>query len=161
MPSPLQLLQRIILRGEEEAPRLLELLQHVRSRKPAIQDTNAWNRVTIPDEMASNLRNSDVRTHLFVNPKTQRAVGAYQLDSKGSIPYLLSDQPGLGSHLLEDAYFVAPQKPLSLHAIPGSEGFYRKQPGWVESQEEGISKFTRKAKGGLVQMKECGCGKAR
>ena len=154
MPSPLQALQRIILRGADEAPRLLEMLQHIRSRRPSITDTNEWNKVTLPDEMALNMKHDDVRTHVFIDSTTGRAVGAYQLDAKQSLPYLLSDQRGLGGHLLEDAYFVAPKKPLSLHSIPGSEGFYRKQPGWIESQEEGISKFIKKAQGGLVRMRE-------
>lgn len=156
MPSPLELLRRVIMTSRD-MPDFLEAFNHIRRRSPNVSQTNEWNKVTLPDEMASNMQHPDVRTHVFFDADG-RAQGAYQLDSRAQVPYLLSDMPGLGAHLLDDAYFVAPQKPLSLHAIPGSEGFYRKQPGWVESQEDGISKFTKKAHGGLVQMKECSCG---
>lgn len=156
MSGPLEALKRVIMYAKD-MPDFLKAMEHIRGRRPDINNTNEWNKVSLPDEMASNMQHPDVRTHVFFDDRG-RAQGAYQLDGRAQIPYLLSDMPGLGSHLLDDAHFVSPQKPLSLHAIPGSEGFYRKQPGWVETQEDGISKFIKKAKGGLVQMKECNCG---
>lgn len=135
----------------KDMPDFLRATQHIRERKPPIGNTNEWNRVTLPDEMASNMQHPDVRTHVFID-KDGRAKGAYQLDGRAQLPYLLSDMPGLGSSLLDDAVFMSPQSSLSLHAIPGSEGFYRKQPGWVESQEDGISKFTKQLRGGLDQV---------
>lgn len=72
---------------------------------------------------------------------------AYQLSPRENgtyLPYIYSTERGLGTSALEDAYQSAPKKPVSLFATPESVGFYRKQPGWVESSEDGISKFTRK-----------------
>ena len=72
---------------------------------------------------------------------------AYQLSPRQDstyLPYIVSTEKGLGSAALEDAYQSAPKKPVHLYATPESVGFYRKQPGWVESTEDGISKFTRK-----------------
>jgi hypothetical protein len=114
------------------------------------------------NEAARNAEEQGVRTHLFKDPQG-RAAGLYQLQKSRAggteIPYFVSDVPGLGKAMLEDAYFMAPEKPVSLYAIPGSEDFYRKFPEWVENNSDGISKFIRKAKGGLVQMKECSCRK--
>jgi predicted GNAT family N-acyltransferase len=76
------------------------------------------------------------------------------------LSYLLSNQPGLGTQLLEDAYKAAkqlqPDRRVRLNAIPGSEEFYRKQRqyGWNEGVQEGMPVFIRKAQGGLAQVKD-------
>lgn len=156
MSGALTLLKRILM-YQKNLPELRDSMKHIAGRKPVGGSEQDWNRVTMANELMRNAEDSpNVRTHVF-NDRDGNAKGAYQLqhDENGTyLPYMMSDLPGLGREMLEDAYFLAPQKPLSLYAIPGSEGFYRKQPGWVESQEDGISKFSRKAQGGLIQMRK-------
>ena len=80
-------------------------------------------------------------------------VAAYQLEDRPDgtmLSYLLSLKKGSGSSTLEDAYQAAQKKPVYLHAVPGSEDFYRKQPGWVELDDNGIPKFIRKRTGGII-----------
>lgn len=147
-----------VLAYAEDVPQLRELLQHITSRRPSIGDTNEWNRVTMANELLRNAEEPGVRTHVFKD-STGKGVGAYQLQ-KGKdgteVPYFFSDMPGLGAEMLDDAHFLSPTKPTNLYAIPGSEGFYRKQ-GWAEDQSDGISRFQKKKNGGLVQMKGCKC----
>jgi len=159
--SALAELKRLVAYANQ-VPELREMFKHITSRRPPVGDTNEWNRVTMANELLRNAEEPGVRTHVFNDPQG-RAMGAYQLKAdKGAtdIPYFLSDVPGLGTEMLEDAYFLSPTRPTKLTAIPGSEGFYRKQKGWVENQDDGISRFQKKKKGGLIQMKECNCGQS-
>ena len=111
----------------------------------------------IMNELLSNAGEEDVTTHLFRNPEGVARAG-FQLsprDDRTYIPYMFSLDSGLGHQALEDAYRTSTQKPVFLYSTdePKTLEFYRKQPGWVESNEDGVSKFTRKAKGGLIQMR--------
>lgn len=111
----------------------------------------------IMNELLSNAGEPDVTTHLFRNPEGVARAG-FQLsprDDRTYIPYMFSLDPGLGHQTLEDAYRISPQKPVFLYSTnePNTLEFYRKQPGWIESNEDGVSKFTRKAQGGLIQMR--------
>lgn len=156
--SALSQLKRLIAYAED-VPQLRELLHHITSRRPPVSDTNEWNKVTMANELLRNAEEPGVRTHVF-RDSSGKGVGAYQLQAgQGSteVPYFFSDLPGLGREMLDDAHFMSPTKPTSLYSIPGSEGFYRKQ-GWIENQDDGISKFQKHARGGLVRMKECNCG---
>lgn len=119
---------------------------------------NEFNRRMISSEMQQKLDSTP--TMAFYRPDDTLA-GAYQLDPTKwgtELAYLLSNQPGLGKQLLEDAYRSAkqlqPDKRVVLNAIPGSEGFYRKQIplGWSEGVREGTPIFIRKASGGLAQV---------
>lgn len=148
MPSPLELLKRVILSGEENLPQLKSALQHIMSRQVDPTRPNDWNRVIMANEMPEALQFPDIKTHLFLDSQG-RAQGAYQLSDKGGILHLLSDQPGLGKHLLEDAYRNSPSKPVSLYSLPESRGFYEKQPGWIESSNPG--EFIKKASGGRIR----------
>lgn len=80
-------------------------------------------------------------------------VAAYQLEDRPDgtmLSYLLSLRKGSGSSALEDAYQAAQKKPVYLHAVPGSEDFYRKQSAWTEVDDNGIPKFIRKRTGGII-----------
>lgn len=116
----------------------------------------------ISTEMLRNIEDDpQALTHVFHDQNL--AKGAYQLSPRESsmyIPYIVSYEKGLGGPMLEDAYQnakqMAPDLPVYLYATPESRDFYARQPNWVESNEDGISKFQRKARGGLVQMCQCG-----
>ena len=154
-------LKRVIAYAEQ-VPELRAMLQHLTSKRPPIGNTQEWNRVTMANELLRNAEEPGVRTHAFID-KDGNAQGAYQLKANGErteVPYFLSNQKGLGTELMQDAEFLSPTKQMELYAIPGSEGFYRKQKGWVENQDDGISKFQKKARGGLIQYSErCNCGR--
>ena len=80
-------------------------------------------------------------------------VAAYQLGERPDgtmLSYLLSLEKGSGASALEDAYQAATKKPVYLHAVPGSEDFYRRQKAWTELDDNGIPKFIRKKDGGLI-----------
>ena len=80
-------------------------------------------------------------------------VAAYQLGERPDgtmLSYLLSLEKGSGASALEDAYQAAMKKPVYLHAVPGSEDFYRRQKAWTEVDDNGIPKFIRKKSGGLI-----------
>lgn len=156
MPSPLELLRRVILSGTESLPQLKSALAHITEQQARAVKPNELNRQIVANEMRDYLKYPDVQTHLFLD-KDGKARGAYQVTQNGEIPYLLSDQQGLGSQLLEDAYQHSPFRPVSVYSLPESMGFYRKQPGWLEDPTE--PRFIRKRSGGLVQLKECSCGK--
>ena len=161
MPSPLDLLKRLIATsGRTDINALRDLFEsHVRPRSATPIDHQI-----IANELLRNAEEPDVITHAFY-AQNSPAKGAYQLAERRDgtyIPYMVAFDKGMGSLMLEDAYNNAkklyPQDPVFLYATPESKGFYRKQPNWVESEYEGIPKFERKAKGGLIQMKECSCG---
>lgn len=120
---------------------------------------NEFNRRMIATEMQKKL--DEVPTTAFYRSDNSLA-GAYQLSPDKwdtDLSYLLSNQPGLGTQLLEDAYRAAkqlqPDRRVRLNAIPGSEEFYRKQRqyGWNEGVQEGMPVFIRKAQGGLAQAR--------
>lgn len=150
----LQALRRVIHAPGDQAAR--EAL-HIPPGS-TILDNNDFNRRIISTEMQQKLEKTP--TTAFYRPDNTLA-GAYQLDPGKwgtDLAYLLSNEPGLGTQLLEDAYRSAkqlqPDKRVVLNAIPGSEGFYRKQQprGWVEGVGEGVPIFIRKAQGGLAQF---------
>lgn len=139
-------------------PAMREALHFPPMRHEGRLGDNDFNRRVIASEMQRELDN--VPTTAFYRPDNTLA-GAYQLDPGKwgtELSYLLSNQPGLGAQLLEDAYRTAkqvnPERRVALSAIPGSEGFYRKQAplGWFEGERDGIPFFVRKAQGGLAQI---------
>lgn len=151
----LQALRRVIHAPGDQAAR--EAF-HVPPGSP-IRDDNDFNRRIVSTEMQQKLESTP--TTAFYRPDNSLA-GAYQLDPGKwgtELSYLLSNEPGLGKQLLEEAYRSAkqlqPDKRVVLNAIPGSEGFYRKQIplGWTEGVREGTPIFIRKAKGGLAQFR--------
>lgn len=104
------------------------------------------------------ISNADDPTTVFFSPSGE-TLAAYQLSARPEgtyLPNLVSYEKGRGKEALEHAYQSAQKRPVHLYAIPGSEGFYRKQPGWEESLEEGVSKFTRKAEGGRAMANKQG-----
>lgn len=139
--SPLQALRKLLT--QEKAREAL--YAKVAPRVPQLSQDHQF----ITHEM---LHSNEPLT-VFTHPNQQEAVAAYQMaprDNGTYLSHMVSFEKGLGSSALEDAYLSAPKKPVYLYSLPGTEGFYRKQPGWVESTEDGISKFTRKAQGGLT-----------
>lgn len=150
----LQSLRRVVHPPGDQAAR--EAL-YIAPGTPVLND-NDFNRRVISSEMQQKLEG--VPTTAFYRPDNSLA-GAYQLDPGKwgtELSYLLSNEPGLGRQLLEEAYRSAkqlqPDKRVVLNAIPGSEGFYRKQIplGWSEGVREGTPIFIRKAQGGLTQV---------
>ena len=173
--GPLQMLQKLLSRRKPEvsleelsalrrvihpvgAPEARSALNiPVMKHEQALSD-NDFNRRMISTEMQQ--KTEEAPTTAFYGPNSTLA-GAYQLDPGKwgtEISYLLSNQPGLGKQLLEDAYRAAkqvnPDKRVVLSAIPGSEGFYRKQIpyGWAEGSRDGVPIFIRRARGGLAQI---------
>ena len=154
----LQALRRVIHPPGDPAAR--EALHVPPMRQESSLLPNDFNRRMISTEMQQKL--DQVPTTAFYRPDNSLA-GAYQLEPgkwDTDLSYLLSNQPGLGTQLLEDAYRAAkqlqPDKRVRLNAIPGSEEFYRKQAplGWSEGVQEGMPVFIRRARGGLAQVKD-------
>lgn len=156
----LSTLQRRIFNGPADALELGDAIQHIRKRPNTHADAKAreieFNRKAMADQLFSDAeKHQDLYTQTFLDAKGN-AVAAYQTrrqPGKGtSINYLLSDQPGLGAEMLEEAYRFASERPVSLHALPGTEDYYRRFPQWKEDRSEGVSKFIRQAKGGLARI---------
>jgi len=148
-------LRRMII-GSKDLDELRRALAHITSRRPSIDDDNEWRKVIMANELVANAETPGVRTHMFVDD-TGKAQGAYQLSGAKDgtyLPYMVADQKGLGTELLDDAQFLTPTQLLELYAIPGSDGFYRKRPGWREDQTDGISRFRYQKPGGLTQMRK-------
>lgn len=129
--------QRVVI---EEDPKLRE---------------NEFNKKALIDQLYRDAeQHKDLYTQAFLDDKGN-AVGLYQTrrqPGKGtSLNYMISDQPGLGTEMLEEVYRFAPERPVTLHALPGTEDFYRRFPEWEEDRSEGVSKFIRKAGGGIVR----------
>ena len=153
----LKMLKRIT--GEQASLQDLRdlLYQHVKPRA-----TGSADQKIIANELFSNLEEPGAQTHMFSRDGLS-ANAAYQLSPREQgtyLPYLLSTEKGLGHQALEDAYQQAkkqwPEKPVFLYSTPHAEDFYDRQipQGWIKSSEDGIPKYERKARGGLVQMKE-------
>ena len=145
----LQLIARTLSPGSQEAREALHMPPLPRAQAKQLTP-NDFNRRVIASEMFGE---ADISPTTLLSTPEGRLAAAYQMsqDPSGtSLHYLLSHLPGAGSQALEHAYQSAPTRPVTLHAIPGSEGFYRKQPGWEEVVEDGISKFIRRKQGGLV-----------
>lgn len=136
----LSLLKRAI-HPSEEYQAVRELIHPlVAPRSPVSLD-----RRTLLNELMSNSElDPSTLTHVFSGDKPKAAYQLSPREDSTYLPYIVSMEKGLGGEALEDAYQKAPKKPLYLYSTPESVGFYRKQPGWVESTEDGISKFTRK-----------------
>lgn len=129
--------QRVVI---EEDPKLRE---------------NEFNKKALIDQLYRDAEeHKDLYTQAFLDDNGN-AVALYQTRRKPgkgtSLNYMVSDQPGLGTEMLEEVYRFAPEKPVTLHALPGTEGFYRRFPEWEEDRSEGVSKFIRKAGGGIVR----------
>lgn len=106
--------------------------------------------------------NPDARTRFLFTPEGQVA-GGYQLASRDSGRYIpnvaVTEQgKGFGSMLMNHA-MQNREAPTFLVSAPGKEGFYRKM-GMKEAvdPDTDVSSFMFK-KGGLIQMKECNCGR--
>lgn len=162
MPSPLTLLKNLQRITDERATvqDLRDLFYRVtKSRGEGTQDQKM-----IASELLRNVEDDpSVQTHVFT-PDNMSAAAAYQLSPRDQgtyLPYLLSMQKGLGHQALEDAYLQAkkqwPEKPVYLYSTPHAEDFYDRQipQGWVKSTEDGIPRYERKARGGLVRMRSC------
>lgn len=138
--------------------------KYVKPRGEGSQDQKV-----IASELLRNIEDDPLaQTHIFT-PDGLSVSAAYQLaprDKGTYLPYLVSFEKGLGHQALEDAYQQAkkqwPEQPVYLYSTPHAEDFYDRQipRGWMKDTEDGIPRYQRKAKGGLVQMKECNCGRA-
>lgn len=160
MPSPLSLLKRLLV-TPKELDRARDLFEpHVipRSKTPI-------DHQIIANQLLRNIEDDpEALTHILY--QDQLAKAAYQMSPRKDgtyLPYLVSFEKGLGTPMLEDAYQNAkrlyPNDPVFLYSTPEALPFYRKQSNWMESNEDGVSKFQRKSRGGLVQMRECNCGR--
>lgn len=152
----LQLLSKVLSPGAQEAREAL-YYPPIRGIKLKELSPNEFNQRMVASEMFGEADSTP--TTLLRTPEGL-AAAAYQLKQEPGkegtmLSYLLSKIPGAGSQALEHAYQAAQAKPVYLHAIPGSEEFYRKQlpKGWIELDDNGIPKFMRYAKGGLAQMR--------
>lgn len=160
MAGPLSLLQRLIA-TPKDLDRVRDLFEpHVvpRSKTPI-------DHQIIANQLLRNIEDDpEALTHILY--QDQLAKAAYQFSPRKDgtyLPYLVSFEKGLGTPMLEEAYQTAkkayPENPVFLYSTPEALPFYRKQKQWRESEFEGVPKFERKAQGGLVQMKECNCGR--
>jgi len=85
----------------------------------------------------------DIRTRVMM--ANEEPVGAYQLVNKGDSRYIpnvavAKQRQGVGTALMDHARSTR-EAPTSLYAMPGKEGFYRKQ-GMNEKIEDGLAKFS-------------------
>jgi hypothetical protein len=158
---------------------LLKLMKRITGEQATLQDLRDllyrytkprgegnWDQKTIANELLQNIESDpSAQTHMFT-PDGLSAKAAYQLAPRKNgtyLPYLVSFEKGLGHQALEDAYVQAkkqwPEQPVYLYSTPHAEDFYDRQipKGWMKSTEDGISRYERKKKGGLIQMKECKC----
>lgn len=145
MPSPvgaLAMLQKAI-HSAKEYQKIRDLITPLtRPHSPLSMDA----RIMSNEMMFNSEATPEALTTIF-HDQASIPKAAYQLSPREDstyLPYLVSYEKGMGSPALEDAFHSAPKKPVYLYATPESVDFYRKQPGWVESIEDGISKFTRK-----------------
>lgn len=106
--------------------------------------------------------NPDARTRFLFTPEG-RVAGGYQLATRGAERYIpnvaVSEQgKGYGSMLMNHAMSTK-EAPTFLVSAPGKEGFYRKM-GMKETvdPDTDVASF-RFRRGGLIQMKECSCGR--
>lgn len=144
IPGALEALQRAI-HGPENYQKVREILSPVTKSRSGYP----FDHQAIANEMSVNAEKAP--TTILSRDGVPQA--AYQLESRPDgtmLSYLLGMQKGAGTSALEDAYHAAAKKPVYLHAVPGSEGFYRKQKAWTEVDDDGIPKFIRKAHGGLI-----------
>lgn len=145
IPGALEALQRAI-HGPENYQKVREILSPVTKSRSGYP----FDHQAIANEMSVNAEKAP--TTILSRDGVPKA--AYQLESRldgTMLSYLLGMQKGAGASALEDAYHAAAKKPVYLHAVPGSEGFYRKQKAWTEVDDDGIPKFIRKAHGGLIR----------
>lgn len=180
MGALFQYLKSIVTRpAKTESP--LKLMERVTSDRASLQDMRelfqtylrpkgegTWDQKSIASELVSNAEaDPGSITHVFTSDGKVAKV-AYQLSPRDDgtyLPYLVSFEKGLGGEALEDAYLTAkgrwPNNSVYLYSTPEAEGFYDRQVlrGWKKSNEDGIPRYERKAQGGLVQMKECNCGR--
>ena len=107
-------------------------------------------------------RNPNTRTRVLID-ETRGPLGAYQITNRGGSSYI----PNVGVSAVGQGYGKAlmnhaisnKENPTFLVSAPGKEGFYRKvgMREMIDPDTE-VSSFHFK-QGGLVQYKECNCGK--